>query len=63
MLIDDILVTGLAIAFAYMFFIENLGSGLLRIQRALKETGHASLMVKDFGNSIRLTGGRTRWAA
>lgn len=55
MLIDDILVTGLTIAFAYMFFIENWGSGLLRVQRALKEAGLAPLAVKDFGNSIRLT--------
>lgn len=39
MLIDDILVTGLAIAFAYMFFIENWGGGLLRVQRALKAKG------------------------
>ena len=45
----------LAAAFAYMFFIENWGSGLLRVQRALKEAGLAPLRVKDFGNSIRLT--------
>lgn len=45
----------LAAAFAYMFFIENWGSGLLRVQRALREAGLAPLGVKDFGNSIRLT--------
>ena len=45
----------LAAAFAYMFFIENWGSGLLRVQRALKEAGLAPLEVQDFGTAIRLT--------
>lgn len=45
----------LAAAFAYMFFIENWGSGLLRVQRVLKDAGLAPLEVKDFGTAIRLT--------
>ena len=44
----------LAAAFAYMFLIENWGSGLLRVQRALREAGLPPLEVHDFGNSIRL---------
>ena len=48
-------VVALAAAFAYMFFIENWGSGLLRVQRALKEAGLAPLEVQDFGTAIRLT--------
>ena len=44
----------LAAAFAYMFLIENWGSGLLRVQRALREAGLPPLEVQDFGNSIRL---------
>ena len=44
----------LAAVFAYMFLIENWGSGLLRVQRALREAGLPPLEVQDFGNSIRL---------
>ena len=50
----------LAAAFAYMFLIENWGSGLLRVQRALADTGLSPLEVQDFGNSIRLVVKRGR---
>lgn len=44
----------IAAVFAYMFFIENRGSGLLRVQRAVREAGLGMLEVADFGNAIRL---------
>ena len=44
----------IAAVFAYMFFIENWGSGLLRVQRAVREAGLGTLEVADFGNAIRL---------
>lgn len=44
----------IAAVFAYMFFIENWGSGLLRVQRAVREAGLGALEVADFGNAIRL---------
>ena len=50
----------LAAAFAYMFLIENWGSGLLRVQRSLRESGLSPLEVQDFGNSIRLVVKRGR---
>lgn len=44
----------IAAVFAYMFFIENRGSGLLRVQRAIREAELGTLEVADFGHAIRL---------